>query len=161
MVGEGGGGKTTIAILFGSIKTRGEEFPDGCPSGEPGRVLILAAEDGAADTIIPRFITAGADMSDGRVKILTARVSIPKKGKNPAMVHPVCLQDLAYWRTVFRTRRPSILIIDPVPAYLGRGVNDNKNSDVQTALQSFAALANEFGVCVSPSPIPARAPIAS
>jgi putative DNA primase/helicase len=148
IVGEGGDGKTTIAIMVGSVVTNGGTFPDGQPSGPPGRVLVLAAEDGAGDTIIPRFVAAGADLSFGRIKILTARVNIPKKGDRPAMVHPVCLQDLDYWRWVFERQRPAVIIIDPLPAYLGRGVNDHKNSDVQAALQSFAILANEFGVCV-------------
>jgi hypothetical protein len=148
IAGEGGDGKTTIAILIGAIVTRGGLFPDGTPSGDPGRVLILAAEDGAGDTILPRFVAAGADVSFGKIKVLTASVNIPKKGSRPALVHPVSLQDLVYWRRVFEKHRPAVLIIDPLPAYLGRGVNDHKNADIQQFLKDFARLANEFGVCV-------------
>ena len=148
IAGEGGEGKTTIALAVAAAKTSGGAYPDGKPSGEPGRVLIVAAEDGAADTIKPRLIAAGADLSRGRVTFLKARVEIPRKGERPGMVHPVTLQDLDYWRATFITKKPDILIVDPVPAYLGRGVNDHRNADVQTVLNRFAALALEFNVCV-------------
>ena len=58
IAGEGGEGKTTIALAVAAAKTSGGAYPDGKPSGEPGRVLIVAAEDGAADTIKPRLIAA-------------------------------------------------------------------------------------------------------
>jgi hypothetical protein len=148
IAGEGGDGKTTVAILVGSTVIQGGTFPDGTPAGPPGVVMILAAEDGAGDTIKPRFIAAGADLSTGKLKFLTARVNIPRRGDRPAMVHPVCLKDTSYWRTIFSRYRPTVLIVDPLPAYLGRGVNDNKNSDVQEALKEFALLAGEFSVCV-------------
>lgn len=146
IAGEGGDGKTTIAIKVGAVVTTGGAFPDGSPSGEPGLVMVMAAEDGAGDTIKPRFIAAGADVS--RVKFLTARVSIPAKDKRPAMVHPVSLQDVAYWRHIFATYRPKLLVIDPLPAYMGRGINDHKNSEVQAVLNEFANVVRDFDVCV-------------
>lgn len=148
VAGEGGDGKTTVAIGFASVVLMGGTFPDGTQAGPPGLVMFLGAEDGAGDTIKPRFIAAGADLSTGRLKFLTASVSIPKRGNRPAMVHPLTLKDTAYWRAIFKRHRPAVLIIDPLPAYLGRGVNDNRNSDVQAALNEFAKVATEFGVCV-------------
>ena len=145
IAGEGGDGKTTIAIAIGAGVTRGVSALTG-KSIPVGRVAILAAEDGAADTIIPRFKAAGGAVS--RLKILKARVTIPRKGNRPAMVHPVDLQDLPYWREIFKRLLLDVLIVDPVPAYLGRGVNDHKNSDVQTLLNQFADLAGEFRACV-------------
>jgi hypothetical protein len=147
IAGEGGDGKTTIAIAVMAGITRGVSALTGKPIPR-GRVAILAAEDGAADTLIPRFKAAGGDVSEGRFKILKARVTIPKKGNRPAMVHPVSLQDIPYWRTVFRRHKLDVLTIDPVPAYLGNGVNDHKNSDVQWLLNQFSDLAGEFRVCV-------------
>ena len=147
IAGEGGDGKTTIAIAVGAGVTRGISALTGKPI-PVGRVAILAAEDGAGDTIKPRFVAAGADVTHGRLKILEARVKIPKKGNKPALVHPVNLQDIPYWRAVFSRLRLDVLIIDPLPAYLGRGVNDHKNADVQALLNQFAALASEFRVCV-------------
>lgn len=146
--GDGGDGKTTIAIMVGATVINGGNFPDGTPAGPPGRVAILSAEDGAADTLKPRFIAAGANLEPGRLTFLDASCSIPKKGNRPALVHPTSLQDMSYWRAVFTKLQLDIIIIDPLPAYLGRGVNDHKNSEVQTALNRFAALANEFRVCV-------------
>jgi hypothetical protein len=146
VAGGGGDGKTTLLLTVAAVKTRGGAFPDGSPSGAPGTALVLAAEDGPADTLLPRLIAAGADVS--RVKFLKPQVTIPKKGNRPAMVDPVTLQNLAYWRTVFKRYRPAMLIIDPVPAYMGRGVNDHRNADVQAVMNRFSDLATEFRVCV-------------
>lgn len=148
VAGEGGDGKTTVAILVGSIVTVGGTFPDGKPAGDAGRVLVMAAEDGPGDTLKPRFIAAGGETSNGMLKFLTAHVSIPKKGNTPAMVHPVSLQDIDYWRATFKLLRPKLLIIDPLPAYLGRGINDHKNSEVQALIKDFARVAKEYNVCV-------------
>jgi hypothetical protein len=148
IAGEGGDGKTTFAIYVGAVVINGGTFADGESAGEPGRVLMMAAEDGWGDTIKPRFIAAGAILKPGSLKFLKARVDIPKTAKRPAMVNPVSLQNLTYWRRVFELEKPTLLIIDPLPAYLGRGVNDHKHSEVQAVLNAFADLATEFGVCV-------------
>jgi hypothetical protein len=148
IAGEGGDGKTTVAVTIAAAVTRGGAFPDGTPAGDPGNVIFLAAEDGAGDTIIPRLIAAGADLARGKVKFLTASVNIPKRGDRPALVHPVSLRELGYWRSVFKQRRPALLVVDPLPPYLGRGVNDNKNLEVQQVMTEFGKLARRFGVCV-------------
>jgi hypothetical protein len=148
IAGEGGEGKTTVAIAVAAVVINGGIFPDGTPVGEPGRVLMLAAEDGAGDTLKPRFIAAGAQLKPGSLKFLDPRVCIPKKGDRPAMVSPISLSDLTYWRVVFARERPTLLIIDPLPAYLGRGVNDHRNNEVQEVLNAFSKLVTEFSVCV-------------
>jgi AAA domain len=58
----------TIAMI--AIVTTGGEWP--CAEGRAplGSVIILSAEDGAADTIVPRLLAAGADL--GRVHVVSS-----------------------------------------------------------------------------------------
>jgi hypothetical protein len=146
LAGEGSDGKTQIALKIASAITTGGKFPDGSGPAEKGTVVILSAEDGRKDTLIPRLIAAGADLS--RVKFLTAKVKVKTKdGK--AAVHPKSFQDLDYWRAVLRRlNNPRLIIADPIPAYLGRGVNDHRNADVRAVLEPFCDLIEELGVAL-------------
>jgi energy-coupling factor transporter ATP-binding protein EcfA2 len=72
LAGAGGSGKTTLAIgLIGPL-TSGGRWPDGAQCKEPGNVLIWSSEDDVEDTLVPRLIAAGADLS--RVHFIKARI---------------------------------------------------------------------------------------
>lgn len=73
LAGAGGTGKTTLLIgLIATITTAGR-WPDGETCREPGNAVIWSAEDDPADTLVPRLIAAGADLS--RVAILQGRIN--------------------------------------------------------------------------------------
>src|SRR5262249_35657213 len=55
LAGEGGDGKSQCAIQIIAAIT-GSKFHDGTSPARPGSCLILAAEDGQGDTIIPRLM---------------------------------------------------------------------------------------------------------
>jgi AAA domain len=62
LVGEPGGGKSLFTVDLAARLTRGLGFPDGAPNEIPASsVLMLNTEDGAGDTIKPRFLAAGGD----------------------------------------------------------------------------------------------------
>ena len=61
--GKGGKGKSTILCDLAARTTTGAAWPDHVSGGKPGSVVILAAEDDAADTLKPRLVAARADMS--------------------------------------------------------------------------------------------------
>ena len=145
LAGEGGDGKSQISIAVIAAVTTGGKFPDGTGPVAPGFCFVLAAEDGARDTIIPRLIAAGAERK--LIKVNTAKVTFKdKNGK--AIIHPVSFQDLPYWRVVLTRYKVRVLIADPIPAYLGRGVNDNRNSDLRAILEPFVDLLDELGVAL-------------
>ncbi|AWY44451.1 AAA family ATPase [Pseudomonas putida] len=73
LAGAGGSGKTTLAIgLIGTL-TSGGRWPDGERCSKPGNVLIWSSEDDIADTLVPRLVAAGADLS--RVHFIKARIN--------------------------------------------------------------------------------------
>ncbi len=67
MHGDGGEGKTTLALNLAAILSRGEVLPcayeDIDSHIEPIKLIYQSAKDGLADTIKPRLLAAGADCS--------------------------------------------------------------------------------------------------
>jgi hypothetical protein len=63
--GDPGLGKSVLTVDLAARVSRGYPMPDGEPGEdrEPAGVLILSAEDGLEDTIVPRLVAAGADLS--------------------------------------------------------------------------------------------------
>lgn len=142
LAGVGGEGKTQFATRLVAMVTRGEAFPDGSGTAPRGNCLFLSSEDGLRDTIIPRLMAAGADLELSLG--ITARRTVRADGKE--LVSWMSFQDLGYWREVFRRTRPILMVVDPIPAYLGRGVNDHHNNEVRAVLEPFCALLDEHGV---------------
>jgi hypothetical protein len=145
VAGDGGDGKSQYAIRLIAAITTGGLFPDESGPAEPGDCLILAAEDGLRDTIIPRLLAAGADVD--HVTIVTARVTTKKDDK--VFIHPMSFQDLDYWQTVLsRVPGARLLVADPLPAYLGRGVNDHKNNEVRAVLEPFISVIDQARIAL-------------
>lgn len=135
MAGDGGIGKSQLLLWIATQHTIGGEWADGSGRAPIGDVVIVSAEDRPDETIKPRLKAMGADIS--RVTIIKAKFIIRKPGKTP-QVHPASFQNLPYWKEVFR-RLPecNLFIADPVPSYLGRGVNDSKNTEIRSVLEPF------------------------
>jgi len=57
-------------------------------------------------------------------------------------------QDLSYWRDIFLRTEPVLMVVDPVPADLGRGVDDHRNNEVRAVLEPFCALLDECDVAL-------------
>jgi hypothetical protein len=62
LAGAAGTGKTTIAMHFAACVSAGRPWPDG-EIPKHGRVVIWTGEDDPADTLVPRLLAAGADLS--------------------------------------------------------------------------------------------------
>jgi putative DNA primase/helicase len=129
--GQAGTGKTTIAIALASTITTGGRFPDGSLS-PVGSILIWSGEDSPADTLVPRLMAAGADLSKVHfVGETTANHELrsfdPATDMQPLLIKASSIPDLA------------LLIIDPiVNAVAG---DSHKNGEVRRALQPVV----EFG----------------
>jgi len=128
--GDPGLGKSTLALAIASRVTTGAVFPDGarCPTGG---VVILTAEDGLADTVRPRLDAAGADLS--RVRAL------PFSADGASA--PVLPDDIPTLGGAIRQMNASLVIVDPLMAYLPPTVNTFRDQDVRVALAPLVALA--------------------
>src|SRR5262249_32141174 len=72
IAGEPGLGKSQIAIAMAAAVTTGGDWPCGEGRAPLANVFILRAEDGLADTVVPRLMAAGADLE--RVRLIAAVV---------------------------------------------------------------------------------------
>lgn len=136
--GAAGTGKTTIAIALAATITIGGKFPDGskCPIGS---VLIWSGEDSPADTLVPRLMAAGADLSKLHfVGDTTANYELrafdPATDMQSLMIKAATIPDLA------------LLIIDPiVNAVAG---DSHKNGEVRRALQPVVDFGEKLNCAV-------------
>lgn len=128
--GDPGVGKSLLAIDLAARLTRGGQLPDGLPAGRPHNVLLLNAEDAAADTTRPRAVAAGADLD--RLCVIG-----DEEDEDPIRF-PDFLPDL---EEHIRGINAELVVIDPLMAFLPPKVSANLDQCVRTALTPLAALA--------------------
>jgi DNA polymerase I-like protein with 3'-5' exonuclease and polymerase domains len=122
--------------------TRGAPWP--CDEGQApiGNVILLSAEDDIADTIAPRLLAAGADLS---------RITILKMvhESNAERMFSLVTDLSALRQKITEIGNVVLIIIDPVTAYLGVGKVDSfRATDVRAVLSPLKELAEELRVCV-------------
>jgi len=135
--GDPGVGKTLLTHDLAARVSRGLPMPLRDAARPPIPVLFISCEDGLADTVVPRLIAAGADLS---------RVSILPALRNDRL--PEIPADLQAIGREIESSKARLLIIDPLMAYLPSEVNTWKDQSVRTALAPLAKLAEETGCAV-------------
>jgi len=144
--GDPGLGKSFVTLDIAAHVTRGKTWPDGTPgSGERGSVIILSAEDDAADTIRPRLDAAGADLD--RILILQAVRRARPSGETTLEHFSLETDVLALQDAVASVNDPGLIILDPISAYLG-STDSHVNARVRGLLAPLAELAGSLRVAV-------------
>ena len=143
LAGEGGLGKSMVLAWIAATVSRGKEWP--CREGQSrrGSVIILSAEDDAADTIIPRLMAAGADRS--KVHILEAVCKKDAEGHrtfNLQLDLPALENKIAELGDVLLAA-----IIDPITSYLGK-VDSHKNAELRSVLEPLGKMAARLHVTI-------------
>jgi hypothetical protein len=140
IAGEPGTGKSQLSTFIAATVTMGGVWPCGEGRSPQGSVIILSAEDGAADTIVPRLHAAQADL--GRVQIIKA----VKEGEDRRTFN--LQRDLALLEEECnRIGDVALIIIDPVSSYLGK-TDSHKNAEVRGVLEPIGEFAERMGVAV-------------
>jgi putative DNA primase/helicase len=140
LAGEGGRGKSTILCNTTAITTTGTKWPDGAPASQVGSVIILAAEDDVEDTLAPRLMAAGADLS--RVFVIR---SVFDENRRRGFSLQADLEQLEV--EILKHDNVKLVIIDPVSSYLGK-VDSHKNADVRSVLEPLGEMAARLRVAV-------------
>lgn len=144
IAGQPGTGKSQLTCAMAAAVTTGGRWPDGS-TAPLGRVVILNAEDEAADTIVPRLAAAGADRS--LVHIVTAVRDVGRNGQpHERGLH--LERDVAELSALVGELGNVVLVsIDPITAYLG-GIDTHRTSDVRAVLAPLEQLAQRHRVAV-------------
>lgn len=132
IAGAPGTGKTTVGMSFAAIVTLGGRWPDGSRAA-PGHVMIWSSEDDPKDTLVPRLMAAGADLS--KVHIVTGYVDSEGARSFQPSRDAVALAD----HIAGMTPPPSLLIVDPIVSAVAG--DSHKNAEVRRALQPLVDLA--------------------
>src|SRR5262249_41211788 len=123
IAGDGGHGKSSLTLHLAACLTTGRPAFGLDYQAAPAEVLLVSCEDDFGDTVVPRLLAAGADLS----KIFRVDGTKDQKGK----VQPFSLADFQALREELKSRpaRPMVrlVVIDPAGAYIGRaGVDEHK-----------------------------------
>ena len=127
--GDPGDGKTTLILNIVAKLSRGDGLDSEMKLSEPMNVIYQSAEDGLADTVKPRLELAGADCE----RILV----IDEKEKSLSMV------DERLEKAIVQTKA-RMLILDPIQAYLGGGMDMNRTNEARDMTKKLGALAEKY-----------------
>jgi len=122
--GDGGEGKTTLALAIAAAISNGDALPGG-RSSAPAHVIVHNSEDGLTDTIYPRLEQLGAD---------AGRVHFIDDGEDS-----LTFVDGRIEQSIVQTGA-KLIILDPVQAYFGTA-NMNAAGSVRLVMKRLAAVA--------------------
>ena len=132
--GDPGEGKTTFVLNLAAKLSKGLGFETkNKNSDNPLSVIYQTAEDGLSDTVKPRLEEAGADCDyilviDDSEKSLT-------------------MDDDRLEKAIDKTKA-KVLILDPIQAYLGNGVDMNRANEARDMTKRLGQLAERTGCAV-------------
>lgn len=126
--GDPGDGKTTLVLNIAAKLSKGEGLDENMQIAEPINIIYQTAEDGLADTVKPRLELAGADCE----KIMV----IDESDKSLSMI------DERLEEAIVKTGA-RLLILDPIQAYLGGGMDMNRANEARDMTKKLGALAEK------------------
>jgi hypothetical protein len=137
--GNPGLAKSTITLYLAARITTGRAMPDGA-AGISGAVVVVSYEDDPADTIVPRFLTAGGDGS---------RMHLANVVKTADSVEPFELPDhVPHLEALTISTGAVLVVIDPLMAALAGDVKSGIDHDVRRALAPLKSMAERTGAAV-------------
>ena len=141
IAGHPGLGKSQVCICVCAIVSAGGKWPVSEETCDKGSVLILSAEDGAEDTIVPRLKAVDANLEN--IHIVQA-VKLDKE-KERAFDLTRDVEQLRH--TVKRIDNVRLIVVDPISAYMGN-IDSHRNTEVRAALTPVVEFAEEIGACL-------------
>ena len=130
--GNPGEGKTILALWIAALCSQGQALP-GMELCAPINILYQTAEDGLGDTIKPRLISAGAD--------LTRIMCIDETECS------LSLLDERIEKAV-KAAGAKLMILDPLQGYLGRDVDMNRANEIRDVLKRLTTIAEQTGCAI-------------
>ena len=131
--GNPGEGKTTVVLHLAALLSKGEALPCDGTERTPIQIIYQTAEDGLGDTIKPRLLDGGADCTQIKVIDETEKsLSLLDERLEQAIIHIGA----------------KMVILDPIQAYLGDGVNMNAANEIRDAMKRVSTMAQRHGCAI-------------
>ena len=130
--GDPGVGKSWVSLAVATAVSLGKGLP-GMETTEPGQVLLASAEDGLGDTIRPRLDALGADVQ--RVSGIDEALTLDNAG-------------FTRLESSIAKEKPTLLIIDPLVAYLGAAVDINRANETRSVMARLAKIAETHQLAI-------------
>ncbi|MGL6200453.1 MAG: AAA family ATPase [Lachnospiraceae bacterium] len=131
--GDPGEGKTTLVLNLAALLSKGNHFDEESATGNPLSVIYQTAEDGLADTVKPRLEEAGADC---------ARILVIDDSEKS-----LTMDDERLEKAIVQTGA-KLLILDPIQAYLGNGIDMNRANEARDMTKKLGQLAERTGCAI-------------
>ena len=131
--GDPGEGKTTFVLQLAAQLSQGKGFDESMEISEPMNVIYQTAEDGLADTVKPRLLSANADCS--KIKVIDD-------------TEQSLYMDDERFEIAIREQNAKLLILDPLQAYLGDRVDMNRANEAREMTKKLSAMAERTGCAV-------------
>ncbi len=130
--GDPGIGKSWVSLAIATAVSLGNGLP-GAEATEPQAVLLASAEDGLGDTIRPRLDAMAANVKN--VHAIKGTLDFGNGG-------------LAILEGHIEHVRPALVIIDPLVAYIGAGVDIHRANETRAVMAKLADIAEEHGCAI-------------
>jgi hypothetical protein len=143
LIGAPGEGKSFATLDAAARVSTGTPWPDGAECVR-GSVLLACAEDDPADTIAPRLLACGADMS--RIHVVDG---IDVRAGDEVHDRPWTLGETrALLATLDALEDVRLLVIDPVGSFLGGGTDSHRDTEVRSALMPLVHAVRERDIAL-------------
>src|SRR5262249_27691885 len=134
--GDPGVGKSSLTTDIVARASIARMWPDNSSYASAGSCIILSAEDAANDTLCPRLAVAGPDMD--RVRIMRMMGRPGTKSFSLATDLPLLAA------AIERLGDVTLLVIDPLSAYLGDRIDSHQTAAVRGVLEPLDAFAARY-----------------
>jgi putative DNA primase/helicase len=150
LTGLPGLGKSQVQINYVACVTTGTPWPDRTAGITPANVIMLTAEDGLDQTVVPRLIAAGADLK--RVHIIKCIKTDEATGKQFLLGEDLDVLE----KTIAKIGNVALVTIDPITAYMGGKIDSHKATEVRSQLGPLKDFAERMNVAVAAITHPAK-----
>ena len=130
--GDPGVGKSWVSLAIATAVSLGKGLP-GTETIESASVVLASAEDGLGDTIRPRLDAMRADVN--KIHAIKGALDFGNGG-------------LATMEGYIEHVRPSLVIVDPLVAYIGAGVDLHRANETRAVMAKLADIAEKHGCAI-------------
>ena len=148
LIGDPGLGKSLVTLDVASRVSTGTPWPDATSvENTQGAVVLLSAEDDPEDTIAPRLMAAGADLTK-IVALKAVRCEVTEDDAGGEFPFSLAGDMPILEKTIETVGGVRLIIIDPISAYLGGRTDSHKDADVRRVLAPLADMAAKHRLAV-------------